>query len=335
MLLKLTSLEQVQKRVGKLPAPRDLKVIDHIDEHARRWLSYTRFGFFGFGNDGHIQLSAAGGGEGFVSVLDARHLLIPLSALDTGSIVENGLSFGALFIVSGMDETLRVNGTVVNVADGLLSLEVEECYLHCAKAFRRSNFWAPRSFERSNDAVSEYIQQATFLALATINSSGQADVSPKGDPENFLIQEEEGIIYLADRPGNRRIDSFRNIIEQPKVSIIAMVPGCKDILVLRGTAALCTDEGLLQRFTVQGKEPLIVTKINPSAMQIKPSIALTESALWPSQMAPKDLIPSEIFKSHIKQSKENSIQAKIARAAVSLPGAMEKGLALDYKKNMY
>lgn len=145
--MKLTSLEQVQSRVGSLPAPRDLKVIDHIDEHARRWLSYTRFGFIGFGNAGYIDLSAAGGGEGFVFVLDAKHLQIPLSALDSGSIVESGLSFGALFIVSGMDETLRVNGKVANVAEGLLTLNVEECYLHCAKAFRRSNFWAPRSLK--------------------------------------------------------------------------------------------------------------------------------------------------------------------------------------------
>jgi predicted pyridoxine 5'-phosphate oxidase superfamily flavin-nucleotide-binding protein len=333
--LKLTSLEQVQSRVGSLPAPRDLKVIDHIDEHARRWLSYTRFGFIGFGNAGYIDLSAAGGREGFVSVLDAKHLQIPLSALDSGSIVESGLSFGALFIVSGMDETLRVNGKVANVADGLLSLEVEECYLHCAKAFRRSNFWAPRSLKQSSHEVSEFIQQAQFLALASINSSGQADVSPKGDPKSFLIQEEEGVIYLADRPGNRRIDSFRNIIEQPEVSIIAIVPGCSDILALRGSAELRTDEALLQRFKVQGKEPMLVTKINPSSIQISPSAALATSALWPPQIAPKDLIPSEIFKSHIQQSSARSIQAKIARAAVSLPGAMKKGLEIDYKKNMY
>lgn len=174
-----------------------------------------------------------------------------------------------------------------------------------------------------------------FLALASINSSGQADVSPKGDPENFLIQEEEGVIYLADRPGNRRIDSFRNIIEQPEVSMIAIVPGCTDILTLRGSAELCTDECLLQRFKVQGKEPMLVTKINPSSIQISPSAALAKSALWPPQIAPKDLIPSEIFKSHIQQSNARSIQAKIARAAVSLPGAMKKGLEIDYKKNMY
>ncbi len=333
--MKLTSIEQVQKRVGRLPAPRDLKVIDHIDEHARRWLSYTCFGFLGFGRAGHITMSPVGGEENVITVFDTKHLHIPLRALDAGSIVEIGASFGALFIVSGMDETLRVNGTVSDISDGRLSLKVDECYLHCAKAFRRANFWLPCSPDQSNDDLSKYVKQSTFLALATINSNGEADISPKGDPENFLIQEHEGFIFLADRPGNRRIDSFRNIIEQPEVAIIAMVPGAKSILTLQGTAELCIDEDLLQRFSVQGKEPMIVTKIKPSTMQIKSSMALAKSPLWPPKQTPKDLIPSEIFKSHIKLSKESSIQAKIARAAVSLPGAMAKGLDADYKNNMY
>ena len=333
--MKLTSIEQVQKIVGKLPAPRDLKVIDYIDEHARRWLSYTCFGFMGFGKDGQVHLSAASGQESFVSALDSKHLIVPLTSLDTTRMVDAGLSFGALFIVSGMDETLRVNGKVSDVSDELLTLNVEECYLHCAKAFRRSNFWTPQSLEQSDGDMPTFIDQATFLAVASINSSGQVDVSPKGDPEKSLLQEEENFIFLADRPGNRRVDSFRNIIEQPEVSIIALVPGCKDILELQGTAELRTDKHLLQRFKVQGKEPKIITKITPISMQIKPSVALAKSALWPPKEAPKDCIPAEIFKAHIKHSKEKSLQAKITRVAVSLPGVMEKGLESDYKKNMY
>ena len=70
-------------------------------------------------------------------------------------------------------------------------------------------------------------------------------------------------------------------------------------------------------------------------MRIKPSIALAKSTLWPAIEVPEDLIAAEIFKAHIKHSKESSLQAKAARVAVSLPGAMEKGLKLDYKKNMY
>ena len=113
------------------------------------------------------------------------------------------------------------------------------------------------------------------------------------------------------------------------------MPGCKDILELQGTAELCTDKHLLQRFTVQGKEPKIITKITPTSVRIKPSIALAKSTLWPAIEVPQDLIAAEIFKAHIKHSKESSLQAKAARVAVSLPGAMEKGLKLDYKKNMY
>lgn len=333
--MKLTKIEQVQKRVGKLPAPRDLKVIDHVDEHAVRWLSYSNFAFIAFGKAGNIQLTSAGGERGFVSTSDSGHLLIHLAALDDGSIVEQGLSFGALFMVSGMDETLRVNGRVSGFTDGLATLEVEECYLHCAKSFRRSDFWSPQSVGQSQCEISDFVKRSRFLVLASINSRGEADVSPKGDPENFLIQEDGGFICFSDRPGNRRIDSFGNIIEQPEVSVIALVPGCKDILELQGTAELCTDEHLLDRFAIQGKKPKLITRINPASMRIRPSIAIANSVLWPAGKVPEDLRPSEIFKAHVKKSKESSLQAKVARAAVSLPGAMEKGLELDYKHNMY
>ncbi len=333
--MKLTSIDQVQKIVGKLPAPRDLKVIDHIDAHGVRWLRYSTFAFLAFGNAGGIQLTAAGGEQGFASISDSGNLRIPVAALDDDCVVTHDVSFGALFMVSGMEETLRVNGKVSGIADGWLTVDVQECYLHCAKAFRRSNFWAPQSIGPSLTEISDFIKQSMFLALATINSSGQADVSPKGDPENFLMREEDGIICFADRPGNRRIDSFRNIIEQPEVSIIALVPGCHGLLELRGTAELCTDEHLLQQFEIQGKTPKLITKITPASMRIRSSLAISNSALWPAKTKPKDLVPSDIFKAHVKSSKERSLAAKVARAAVSLPGAMEKGLEFDYKNNMY
>lgn len=333
--MELTSIEQVQKRVGSLPAPRDLKVIDHVDEHARRWLSYASFAFIGFGKAGTIQLTPAGGEQAFATVVNAGHVQIPLAALDDGNLVEPGLSFGALFMVSGMDETLRVNGKVSHIADGKVTLKVDECYLHCAKSFRRSDFWLPSSTGPSRGEPSDFIRQSRFLVLASINSRGEADVSPKGDPAHLLIQEDEGVVYFADRPGNRRIDSFRNILEQPEVSVLALVPGCQDVLELRGKAELCIDDHLLQRFEIQGKKPKLVIRITPTSRRVRRSPAIAKSVLWPSKKGPGDLVPSEIFKAHIQRSKESSLKAKVARAAVSLPGAMEKGLELDYKKNMY
>lgn len=333
--MKLTNIEQVQKRVGKPHAPRDLKVIDHVDEHASRWLSHSSFAFIAFGKAGDIQLTAAGGEKGFVSAADPRHLLLPLAALDDAGMVQQGVSFGALFLVSGMEETLRVNGKVSATEDGKATLEVEECYLHCAKSFRRSDFWLARQVAAFPDDTARFVSKSTFLAVASMNSSGQVDVSPKGDPENFLIQEQDGFISYADRPGNRRIDSFHNILEQPAVAIMALVPGHKHILEIKGAAEIRVDEDLLQRFEVQGKTPSLVTSVAVTSRHIKLSAAIESAALWPAENGPEELVPAEIFKAHIKQSSESSLQAKVARAAVSLPGAMAKGLELDYKKNMY
>ncbi|MEW6205208.1 MAG: pyridoxamine 5'-phosphate oxidase family protein [Pseudomonadota bacterium] len=333
--MKLTTIEQVQKRVGISPAPRDLKVIDYVDEHALRWLSHCSFAFIALGEGANIRLTAAGGAKGFVSSEGSHLLSIPLDALDNSNLVQSGGSFGALFMVSGMEETLRVNGKVSSVANGKACLEVQECYLHCAKSFKRSDFWMPSAIAESNADVSGFLRQAQFLVLATINASGQADVSPKGDPAGFMIQEHDGYICFADRPGNRRIDSFHNILEQPSVCLLVMVPGVAQVLEVVGTADLCVDEALLDQFEVQGKKPNLITRIKPTSMTMLSSEAISNSVLWPAKERPVDLVPADIFKAHIQRSKESSIQAKIARAAVSLPGAMEKGLQFDYKKNMY
>ncbi|MGB1220527.1 MAG: pyridoxamine 5'-phosphate oxidase family protein, partial [Alcanivoracaceae bacterium] len=246
-----------------------------------------------------------------------------------------GVSFGGLFIVSGMEETLRVNGRVSGISGDTAVVAVEECYLHCAKSFRRSGFWQAAPREAMGEDSATFVGQATFLALATINSKGQVDVSPKGDPAGILIQAYEAGYCFADRPGNKRIDSFRNLIEQPAASIIAIVPGSEAVLEIQGTATLGTDADLLPRFAVQGKTPKLVTKVAAESTTVRNSPAIAASALWPAQPAPDDLNPSAIFKAHIRKSKESSLKAKVARAAVSVPGAFEAGLQADYKKNMY
>lgn len=333
--MKLTKIEQVEKLVGRPPGPRDLKVIDHLDEHAQRWLSHARFAGVAFGSGAGIQLTLAGGQPGFTVAPDAKTLSLPLAALDDAAACEAQCSFGALFIVSGMEETLRVNGRVTQVEDGRATLAVDECYLHCAKSFRRSGFWEAASEGASGRSPEAFLKDARFLMLATMNASGQVDVSPKGDPAGLLIQQHDGAVCFADRPGNRRIDGFRNIIEQPGVCLIAVIPGHSDIVAVDGTADLLADKGLAQQFAVQGKAPKLVTRVVTGAMRPGDSAAIAMAGLWPAGTTPDDLVPSEIFKAHVKKSKENSLQAKVARAAVSVPGAMEAGLERDYKKNMY
>ncbi|MBU5578616.1 pyridoxamine 5'-phosphate oxidase family protein, partial [Enterococcus sp. S131_ASV_20] len=77
--------------------------------------------------------------------------------------------------------------------------------------------------------------------LGTIDVEGRADLSPKGDPAGAMVRISDGVAWFADRPGNRRADSFRNILTQPRVAATVLLPGAMRIAVLFGSASLTTD----------------------------------------------------------------------------------------------
>lgn len=324
--------------IGKLPGPRDLKVIDHLDAHAVRWLAASPLLFAAFGEDSGIAISAAGGDEGFAQPIDARQLGLPLASLDAPDSVRAGQGFGSLMLVPGMGESLRVNGRVLAVEDGQVRIAVEECYLHCAKALMRSDFWtAPARDDALADVdVDGFIDQSRFMLLATMDAEGRTDLSPKGDPAGALLRMREDAIWFPDRPGNRRVDSFRNILAQPRIAMLALVPGSARLLHITGTARLDADEDMRVLFRVLDKTPKLATCVEPSGLRLQHSEAVVRSRPWSSQPRPAhDLDPAEIFKAHVKLSRSSGLQATLLRTTISIPGLMQKGLDSDYKKNLY
>jgi uncharacterized protein len=267
---------------------------------------------------------------------DPQHIRVATTLLDDPAIAREGRSFGSLFLVPGMDETLRINGRVRSVAEGYIGIAVEECYLHCAKAFMRSEFWAAvPSDENETITSAEFVERSRFLALASINSEGRADLSPKGDPAGALLKVQGDALWYPDRPGNRRVDSFRNILTQPRIAAMAIIPGSVNVMHLTGRASVTTDDTMRSSFAVGEKAPKLVTRIEAAELSVRRSEALSRARLWPTMQAVHDLDPAEIFKAHIKLSRASGVEAALARAAVSVPGMMRKGLEHDYKKNLY
>ncbi|HVK98769.1 MAG TPA: pyridoxamine 5'-phosphate oxidase family protein [Dongiaceae bacterium] len=333
----VTDFATLEACVGKVPGPRDLKVIDHLDAWALRWIAVSPFFFITLAekNGGGIHITAGGGEHGCVQASDARHLRVPLNVLDDSGNLRVGQSFGSLFLVPGLGETLRVNGRVQTVTPEWVDLEVAECYLHCAKALMRSDFWqaSPSAVIPANTEA--FLAATRFIALASVDQQGDADVSPKGDPAGTTLRLHDESVWYADRPGNRRVDSFRNILSQPRIALMALIPGSNQILLVEGAARITTDATMREAFKVQDKAPNLTTCVSPAALQVRESAALARARLWPSRPAPQDLDPTEIFKTHVKLNKSAGLQAGLARAAISIPGLMKKGLQHDYKKNMY
>lgn len=334
MVNAIADVMALEACIGKTPGPRDLKVIDYLDEGALRWIAASTFLFAAFGESNELGITVGGGEPGFVKVIDDTHLKLPLDALDETGLARVGQGFGSLFLTPNIGETLRVNGHVQAVSADAIEILVEECYLHCAKALIRSGFWKAAPQANAPSEVAGFLAASQFMALATINARGQVDISPKGDPSGAMLRLQDNSVWFPDRPGNRRVDSFRNILEQPRVAAAALIPGAMRIVELSGVARLTTEATLCDSFAVDGKSPRIVTCIEQASLSFRDSDALVRARLWPAVSGAEGLDPAAIFAAHIKHSKAGGLQAKLMRAVLT-PGLMEKGLQHDYKSNLY
>ncbi|GAO80137.1 pyridoxamine 5'-phosphate oxidase family protein [Sphingopyxis sp. C-1] len=330
----IDSIAGLEAILGKAPPAVGLKVIDHVDATAQRWLAASPLMFAGFGDADGIAITLGGGDAGFAAA-DPATLSIPIAALDDPALAVAGASFGSLFLVPGIGETLRVNGRVAAVDDGDARVAVEECYVHCAKALIRSGFWSAAPNDDAPGSPDAFAGASCFMALATMDAAGNADLSPKGDPAGAMTHVAGDQLWFADRPGNRRTDSFRNLIGQPRIAAALLIPGASSVAIVRGTAMLTDDETARATFAVQGKVPLLATRVDDVDIAIRPSAALARAKLWPAAAAPADIKPAKMFAEHVRLNKDKGIGARIASAFVSVPGVMQSSLDKDYKTNLY
>ena len=337
MSASIDTVNELEGIVGKTPPAMNLKVIDHLDEGALRWIAASPIMFATFGKNGDVGVSLAGGRPGFANG-DAHALRLPVAQIDQAHLAQPGMGFGSLFLLPGVGETMRVNGHVSDVDDGEIRIAVDECYGHCGKALIRSEFWsAPLQVQAPKDAAS-LVRLSRFMALATIDAQGRADLSPKGDPAGAMAHVEDGRLWFADRPGNRRTDSFRNIISQPRVAALLIVPGSTHVACLSGTARITTDPAMRATFVVQDKVPAVVTVIDDLTLTLTESPTLVRADLWPLKEPTHGIQATKLLVDHIKLNKGNGLAGRLAGAAIALPGManrLKKGLEKDYKVNLY
>ena len=124
-----------------------------------------------------------------------------------------------------------------------------------------------------------FIEAAPFVALATVGPSG-LDVTPRGDPAGFVEIEDRKTLLLPDRRGNNRIDALRNILADPRVALLFLLPGIGETLRVNGTAEIRIDPDLLARFTLAGHPPKSVLRIRVESVFFQCSRAVIRAGLW-------------------------------------------------------
>lgn len=128
----------------------------------------------------------------------------------------------------------------------------------------------------------EFISRSPFLCIGTSSSSGSADVSPRGDPPGFVQVLDDNTIFIPDRPGNNRLDTLKNITENPNVGILFMIPGFEDTLRINGKANLIKDQEILERCVVNRKAPSMGILVEVNEAYLHCAKAIRRSKLWDS-----------------------------------------------------
>ncbi|MBH3438528.1 MULTISPECIES: pyridoxamine 5'-phosphate oxidase family protein [Pseudomonas] len=124
-----------------------------------------------------------------------------------------------------------------------------------------------------------FIERASFVVLATAGPGG-LDASPRGDKAGFVHIEDSRTLLLPDRRGNNRIDSLRNIVKDPRVALLFLLPGVGETLRVNGTAQITIQPDLLSRFTVNNQAPKTVIRITVNAVYFQCSRSIIRSGLW-------------------------------------------------------
>jgi PPOX class probable FMN-dependent enzyme len=136
-----------------------------------------------------------------------------------------------------------------------------------------------KEIDHINAHYRAFIEAAPFFALATSGPDGM-DCSPRGDPPGFVRVHDERTLLVPDRRGNNRIDSLRNLVHDPRVALLFLVPGCGETIRVNGRAKISVDPALRENFVMEGKTPRCVLVVSVEREYYQCPKALVRSKLW-------------------------------------------------------
>ncbi|HKA45329.1 MAG TPA: pyridoxamine 5'-phosphate oxidase family protein [Burkholderiales bacterium] len=152
------------------------------------------------------------------------------------------------------------------------------------------------SLAKEIDHISEhyraFIEKAPFVVVAT-SGPGGLDCSPRGDPAGFVRVLDRKRVLIPDRRGNNRLDSLRNLVEDPRVSLLFLIPGVSETLRINGRARILVDEELAASFAINERTPKVLIEVTADRVYFQCAKALVRSRLWASEtQVPRSALPS-------------------------------------------
>jgi len=163
----------------------------------------------------------------------------------------------------------------------------------------------------------DFIGRSPFAVISTADADGWPDASPRGDAPGFVAVVDEQRLHLPDRPGNNRLDSFQNLVANPRIALLFLVPGRLETLRVNGAARLLTEPALLEQHAVRGKPARAVVEITAKSVYFQCGKAVIRAGLWQKERWPslEGLAPfAEAISDQIKGLDRVASEARLEKA---------------------
>jgi PPOX class probable FMN-dependent enzyme len=169
-----------------------------------------------------------------------------------------------------------------------------------------------------------FLRRSPFVLIGSSDGNGNADVTPKGDRPGFVAVLDDTIIAVPDRPGNNRLDTWENIVANPAVGLLFLIPGMDETLRVNGEAKITADQGLREQLAAEGKLPTSVMVVAIKAVYMHCAKAFMRSELWkPATWPDRAALPTlgQILKDQLALTESAEVT--------------DRQLAADYAKSMW
>ncbi|MBB5134774.1 ferredoxin-NADP reductase/predicted pyridoxine 5'-phosphate oxidase superfamily flavin-nucleotide-binding protein [Thermocatellispora tengchongensis] len=281
---RITTVAQLEAIIGRPPAMVMMKELAELDDAGRRMLAIAPLAGFGYRDDeGRPRTTVVGGKPGFAEVESPARIAFATDVDASGPV-----SF--VFLLPGVGETLRVNGSVAERSPGRIVVAVSQVYIHCARAILRSRLWDPvvpaapvpavADGPLSAPGVAGFLAATPFLIVSSWDRDGGSDTSPRGDVPGFVRVIDGHTLVIPDRRGNKRADTSRNLLADDRISVAMLVPGRTDVLHVSGTAVITDDASLLADMAQGAAVPQAALIITVERAELRRNQAVAAANVW-------------------------------------------------------
>ena len=171
----------------------------------------------------------------------------------------------------------------------------------------------------------KFIEKSPFITMATSDLNGNFDVSPKGDPAGFVKILNDKTLAIPDRPGNKKADTLTNIIKNPNVGLIFLIPGIRETLRVNGVAKIVTDKNILELLSCKGKTPSLAIIVEVTEAFMHCAKCIIRSKLWSNHVY-----------DNIEQDMPTLGKVLVEHSKVNMnPDELDERIRYDEKTNLY